>query len=169
MKCNLCHMHLEFRKADQKDAAMISSLARKIWNEHYLSIISQGQIDYMLQDRYSVEAILRSMKQGEKYFLAYLDDQPVAYAAVESKEAYLFLSKFYVNVSKHRMGIGEKFLQHLLSQMNSAKPMKLQVNRCNIKAVNFYFKMGFIIEKAADFDIGGGFFMNDFVMVRKGN
>jgi len=27
--------------------------------------------------------------------------------------------------------------------------------------------MGFIIESVGDFDIGGGYFMNDFVMVRK--
>jgi hypothetical protein len=25
--------------------------------------------------------------------------------------------------------------------------------------------MGFVIEQVADFDIGGGYFMNDFVMV----
>jgi len=45
--------------------------------------------------------------------------------------------------------------------------LRLQVNRQNYKAVNFYFKMGFIIESVGDFDIGGGYFMNDFVMVRK--
>ena len=39
------------------------------------------------------------------------------------------------------------------------------VNRMNYKAVNFYFKSGFTIEKVADFDIGDGYFMNDFVMI----
>ena len=33
------------------------------------------------------------------------------------------------------------------------------------RIVNFYFKNGFVIEKAEDFDIGNNYFMNDFVMV----
>ena len=43
--------------------------------------------------------------------------------------------------------------------------IRLQVNRMNYKAINFYFKHGFVIEKVADFDIGDGYFMNDFVMI----
>ena len=43
--------------------------------------------------------------------------------------------------------------------------IRLQVNRQNFKAINFYFKAGFKIEKVADFDIGDGYFMNDFIMI----
>jgi hypothetical protein len=39
------------------------------------------------------------------------------------------------------------------------------VNRQNYKAINFYFKLGFKIQTVADFDIGNGYVMNDFVMV----
>jgi ribosomal protein S18 acetylase RimI-like enzyme len=45
--------------------------------------------------------------------------------------------------------------------------MRLQVNRQNYTAINFYFKLGFTIERVADFDIGHGFFMNDFVMLKQ--
>jgi len=37
------------------------------------------------------------------------------------------------------------------------------VNRYN-KAKDFYEKAGFIIKETADIEIGGGFFMNDYVM-----
>jgi ribosomal protein S18 acetylase RimI-like enzyme len=47
--------------------------------------------------------------------------------------------------------------------------MRLQVNRKNVKAINFYFKNGFVIEDAKDFDIGSGYFMKDFVMIKKFN
>jgi hypothetical protein len=43
----------------------------------------------------------------------------------------------------------------------------LTVNRKNYKAINFYFKNGFTIKEIADFDIGNGFFMNDFIMIKK--
>jgi hypothetical protein len=34
----------------------------------------------------------------------------------------------------------------------------------NYKAINFYFKNGFVIESLLDLNIGEGFQMNDFVM-----
>jgi RimJ/RimL family protein N-acetyltransferase len=47
--------------------------------------------------------------------------------------------------------------------------IKLTVNRQNFKSINFYFKNGFKIEKVEDFDIGNGYWMNDFIMVKKNN
>jgi GNAT superfamily N-acetyltransferase len=107
------------------------------------------------------------MISGEKYFLAYAEEEPVGYASIEGKEGFYYLHKFYLDVSKHRSGIGRQFFDFLLTQVNSSKPIKLQVNRANYKAINFYFKVGFVIDAVGDFDIGGGYFMNDFVMVRK--
>ena len=42
----------------------------------------------------------------------------------------------------------------------------LQVNRNNA-AVGFYKKMGFIIDREEDVEIGNGFYMNDYFMVKK--
>jgi ribosomal protein S18 acetylase RimI-like enzyme len=41
--------------------------------------------------------------------------------------------------------------------------LTLQVNRFN-KAVSFYRNLGFKIIDEQDFDIGNGYFMNDYVM-----
>jgi ribosomal protein S18 acetylase RimI-like enzyme len=48
----------------------------------------------------------------------------------------------------------------------NAKALQLQVNRFN-KAKEFYEKLGFTVIKTADFDIGNGYFMNDYVMEKK--
>lgn len=122
----------------------------------------------MLSNRYSAKAVEEGMNNGEKFFLCYADDEPVAYASLEWKETFYYLHKFYLDVSKHRSGIGKQFFDYLCTQMGTTKTIRLQVNRQNFKAVNFYFKMGFSIETVGDFDIGGGYFMNDFVMIRKG-
>ena len=45
----------------------------------------------------------------------------------------------------------------------NAKALQLQVNRYN-KARNFYENLGFTVLYKADFDIGNGYFMNDYVM-----
>lgn len=162
-------MPVTFKPATENDSALISSLARKIWHEHYPGIISVEQIDYMLTNRYSPEVITQQIKAGEKYFLAYSDNELVAYASFELKGDHYYLHKFYVDVSKHRAGIGYQFFSYLLQQMDSSKPIRLQVNRQNYKAINFYFKQGFIIENVGDFNIGGDYYMNDFVMKRMPN
>lgn len=159
-------MHLSFRKANAEDIPLINELAQKIWREHYPAIISMKQIEFMLLNRYSTKAIEEGMKYGEKYFLAYSGDEAVGYASIEWKGEFYYLHKFYIDVSKHRSGIGKRFFDYLLSQIDASKPIILQVNRTNNKAINFYFKVGFIIETVDDFDIGGGYFMNDFVMRR---
>ena len=157
-------MNLSFRKATEADIPLINQLAQKIWREHYPAIISFEQIEFMLLNRYSMRSIEEGMKQGENYFLAYNGSEAVAYASIEWKDNFYYLHKFYLDVSKHRSGIGKLFFDYLLSQIDATKSIKLQVNRTNYKAINFYFKVGFIIETVGDFDIGGGYFMNDFVM-----
>jgi hypothetical protein len=52
------------------------------------------------------------------------------------------------------------------SKKNKNYKLKLTVNRKNFKAINFYFKNGYIIESVEDFDIGESYLMNDFVMVK---
>ena len=160
-------MNTSFCLATFEDIPLIYSLAQKIWREHYPAVITTEQIEFMLFNRYSKRVIEEGILNGERYFLAYAEDEPLGYASIENQEDFYYLHKFYIDVSKHRNGIGKQFFDFLLLQTDSSKPIKLQVNRTNYKAINFYFKVGFIIQSVGDFDIGGGYFMNDFVMVRK--
>jgi len=160
-------MPATFKPATEKDIATIELLAHKIWHQHYPGIITVEQINFMLSTRYSAKVITEQMLAGEKFFIACLNGEAVAYASVELKDGYYYLHKFYVDVARHRHGLGQQFFDYLLGQIDKSKPIRLQVNRQNYKAINFYFKMGFTIEKVGDFDIGGGFYMNDFVMKRE--
>jgi ribosomal protein S18 acetylase RimI-like enzyme len=51
--------------------------------------------------------------------------------------------------------------------IRNPKTIRLTVNRQNYKSINFYFKNGFKIERVEDFDIGSGFWMNDFIMIKQ--
>ena len=44
--------------------------------------------------------------------------------------------------------------------------LMLQVNKQNIKAISFYRKAGFSVREEAVFDIGNGFVMDDYVMIK---
>jgi GNAT superfamily N-acetyltransferase len=160
-------MNLTFKKATPNDIPLIDQLAHKIWKEHYPSIITVDQIDYMLNKMYSPEAIQQQMNEGQQFTLVYDNDEPVGYASTSAKDGKnYFLHKFYVDTSKHRKGIGGVLYEHLITGLKP-QSIELTVNRKNFKAINFYFKKGFTIDHVADFDIGNGYFMNDLVMIRK--
>lgn len=159
-------MNLNYKKAVANDISVIAGLADRIWRKHYPDIITVEQIEYMLKNMYSPATLLQQMNEGHKYTLAYEGEKPLGYSSISTKDnKNYFLHKFYVE--DQRKGIGSQLFDYILKQLNTAKTIELTVNRKNYKAINFYFKKGFIIKEVADFDIGNGFFMNDFVMVKK--
>ena len=163
-------MEMTYRLATEKDIPLIAQLAHKIWKAHYPAIIGMEQVNYMLNKMYTEESLLQQMKEGQKFTLAYLGDQPIGYISFSSKDQREFmLHKFYIDTSLHGKNIGTKMFNYMLEQLQNAEKIRLTVNRQNFKAINFYFKNGFVIEEVADFDIGDGYFMNDFVMVKKVN
>jgi diamine N-acetyltransferase len=160
---------IELIPATVNDVQLISRLAGQIWNDHYIPIIGKTQVDYMLNKMYSHETLKTHINVGpQKFFIIFYLDNPIGFIAFELKEENEgFLNKFYILEGEQNKGIGKKSFELLLKQFPSVKTIRLQVNRENIKPINFYFKLGFTIEKAQDFDIGDGFFMNDFVMIYK--
>ncbi|MEO6901926.1 MAG: GNAT family N-acetyltransferase [Bacteroidia bacterium] len=161
-------MKLNFRKATVEDAALIAELADSIWKEHYISIITMDQIDYMLNKMYSKESIAQQMNEDQGYTLVMDEEQAIGYVSLSTKDKkHYFLHKFYICTNKQTKGIGTEVMEYCLKINPSAESIELTVNRKNYKAINFYFKNGFFINRLEDFDIGNGYFMNDFVMIKK--
>lgn len=141
-------------------------MADEIWRDHYPEIIGMEQVEYMLGRFYSREGMLQQMRDGQQFYRVMLDGQPKGFLAIEARgEGNYFLNKLYIDTREQGRGLGQAIWQNLLSLLSDLREMRLQVNRQNYKAINFYFKVGFVIERVADFDIGDGYFMNDFVML----
>ena len=161
-------LKINIRKATHDDADVIHQLAEKIWNKHYLSIITQEQINYMLDKMYSPVSLKKQMDEQHNFSLAYINEQPVGYISVNETTSHnYFLNKLYVDTHVQRTGIGSALYDHVINDLHHIENMRLQVNRKNYRAINFYFKKGFMIEEVKDFDIGNNYFMNDFIMVKK--
>jgi hypothetical protein len=75
-----------------------------------------------------------------------------------------FLNKFYIDQTLSAKGMGSRAFHLLMDKLQPSK-VTLTVNRKNYKSINFYFKNDFMIHEVKDFDIGNGYFMEDFVMV----
>lgn len=151
--------------AGTADIPLIAALATRIWNQHYPPIIGQKQVDYMLQRMYSTESLSGQMlQQQHRFYLVRLAGSEAGFISVYPEtEGNWFISKFYIDQNLAGKGIGSAVFEELKS-LTGATCIRLTVNRQNVKAINFYFKLGFMIERVADFDIGEGYVMNDFVM-----
>lgn len=161
-------MGLTFKKATSNDIPVIQELVDRIWKKHYLPIIGEKQVDYMLAKNYTTESVQKQMKEGQEYTLVYDDENPIGYISLRMKDKNnYFLHKFYIDGNQRSKGIGTEILNHMLGTIPENATIELTVNRQNYKSINFYFKNGFVIKEVADFDIGDGYFMNDFVMIRK--
>lgn len=159
-------MDIKLIPAITRDIKTISALAKIVWNQHYPAIISQAQINYMLERMYSDESLLEQMeKKNHLFFLVQEENSTIGFISVHTEgENNWFLNKFYINQEVAAKGIGARAFEELKKTIQPSK-ITLTVNRQNFKSINFYFKNGFKIEQVADFDIGNGYVMNDFVMV----
>jgi diamine N-acetyltransferase len=162
-------MKLELREASIEDVTKIIELAQSVWWKHYPDIIGEEQVRFMLNKMYSHEALENHiLNKTQLFYLINNEQESCGFLAIEKKtETELFLQKFYILQSTQNKGIGARAFDALLALYPQIEIIRLQVNRQNIKPINFYFKIGFKIEKSADFDIGDGYFMNDFVMIKK--
>ena len=143
-------------------------LAAEIWNEHFPPIIGQSQVDYMVERFQSTHAIAEQIRDGVDYRLAFLADRPTAYTALipDTQAGRLMISKLYVKRAARGKGLGQTMLDFALDQAVrwNCATVWLTVNRYNRSAIDWYLRRGFDIVGEQDQPIGGGFFMNDYVM-----
>jgi ribosomal protein S18 acetylase RimI-like enzyme len=163
-------MKLEIKKAGPADITLIRQLCFSIWPQTYASIISQEQIDYMLELMYSEAALLKQMtEEANQFIIVYDNNIPVGFASYGEVESTTWkLHKIYILPTQQGKGTGKFVIDYIISTIGlmGATSLQLQVNRHN-NAKTFYERIGFSILKTADFDIGNGYFMNDYVMEKK--
>jgi len=160
------------RLAEKEELPRIGEIAEPIWREHYTPIIGNEQVEYMLQNIYSNDALIKQKLEGQDFYFIEKNKEEIGFIAVSKKIAgQWFLHKFYLAPEHQNKHLGEEVLKELSafiveSDDSDTIEIRLTVNRINYKSINFYFKHGFKIESVADFDIGSGYFMNDFVLIK---
>ena len=165
-------------RATLSDRAFIRSVSERTWPSTYGHIISQEQIDFMLDWMYSDASLEKQMNTGCEFYIASKQNEngdldAFGFCSVspeeekdklESSKAYK-LNKLYVLPAAQGTGAGKALLNKSIEVAKAAgsSSLFLQVNKQNT-AYTFYLKKGFITELAFKFDIGNGFYMDDYVM-----
>lgn len=159
---------VQMARVTADDAAAISALAGVIWRLHYKDIISAAQIEYMLQQRYDPALIREQLARGVAWDKLLIDGHIVSYASYFAAGGEMKLDKLYVHPDYQRRGYGGLLIARALGAARSAgcRTLLLAVNKANAKAIAAYLKYGFRIREAIVQEIGGGFVMDDYIMVR---
>jgi ribosomal protein S18 acetylase RimI-like enzyme len=156
--------------ATGNDLEAIQSLATRIWNDHYPGIITQQQIDYMLDQDYKPKKLQQDLDNHVCIDRLMIKEELVGFSAYGPTETprEIKLHKLYLDQSLHGQGFGSVLLEHCENQAKSMGYNKiiLQVNKENHKAIKAYERNGYYQQQAVVVDIGKGYVMDDYIMAK---
>lgn len=162
-------IHLE--KINKNQLQIVKDLAYVIWPSAYGEILSSEQLNYMLDNFYSIESLENQMDAGQIFELLLEDKNVVGYLGYEfncKETGLLKIHKIYLSPETQGKGFGKFMIDEVvkIAKNYHQKGVFLNVNKYN-KAQFFYEKLGFTITKEEVIDIGNNYIMDDYQMELK--
>lgn len=157
------------RPAVESEFPLLEKLARQIWPGTYGKILTTGQIDYMIKMMYALPVLQKEHLEGVSFDLIVDKTEPIgfiSYGPYKLEPPTMKLHKLYLDFNYHGRGIGSMALQHVIAAAKQAnyRWLRLNVNKNNAAALRAYKRNGFYQADSVKVDIGGGYFMDDYVM-----
>lgn len=161
-------MELNFIKVISKeDIKSLAEIANEVWHQHFASILTLDQIDYMVDKFQSEHAMAEQIKTaGYEYYFLQWDGKFIGYTGFREDNDKLFLSKLYILKDFRGNGFASNtfnFLQSICKE-RGLHAIWLTVNRYNDHTIEVYKKKGFKILRTQIADIGNGYVMDDYIM-----
>jgi GNAT superfamily N-acetyltransferase len=105
----ICH-------ATEADIPLLRTLCFQVWPQTYAGIITQAQIDYMLEMMYSPASLQQQMHSGANFLICYDDTQPCGFASYQDHTNGKFkLDKIYVLPSQQGKGAGRYIIDYIVN------------------------------------------------------
>jgi GNAT superfamily N-acetyltransferase len=160
---------ITIKEASIADLNTIQEIAYKSWPDTYGEILSQEQIDFMLNLWYSSDVLIDNLTNKGHFFLLAFDGA-ICLGFASYEHNYLNknitrLHKIYLLPEAQGKGAGKLLIDTIenLAKENHSVAISLNVNKFN-KAFTFYQKIGFEIVDEYDTEIGNGYLMEDYIM-----
>ena len=158
---------IEFAIVKSSDIKEFAKLTSEIWHEYWTCILSDEQIDYMVDKFQSENAIINQINnENYTYFYIMYNSEIAGYIGLSSKKDWLFLSKLYLKKEYRHKGIGTKAFDFIkqFALKNGYNKIRLTVNKYNKNTINVYNKWNFKTVESIVTDIGNNFVMDDYIM-----
>ncbi|MBR6044864.1 MAG: GNAT family N-acetyltransferase [Ruminococcus sp.] len=144
-----------------------AELAAEIWREHFLSIITPEQIEFMLEQFQSFEAMKRQIQSEDYEYYGFFADgvQQGYFAVADHGDGTLFLSKLYLRKEVRGRGYASQMFEEVkrIGHSRGLSSVWLTVNRHNDGSIAVYRHWGMEVIRDQVTDIGDGFVMDDHV------
>jgi ribosomal protein S18 acetylase RimI-like enzyme len=159
---------MKIRAVKREELSIVRELAHAIWPDTFKAILSNEQIQYMLNWMYNLNYLENQLDQGHHFYVAELESNPVGFIGIEPnhpEKGLTKIHKIYILPNQQGLGIGKKLIEFVKKSaiQSEMDGLLLNVNRFN-KAVDFYKAIGFNIIFEENIDIGNGYLMEDYVM-----
>lgn len=154
--------------ATQNQLPIIKDLAYTIWPDAYGEILSNEQLNYMLELIYNIDSLQQQLENKHVFLLVEDENQFIGFASYElnyENSNKTKIQKIYILPTIQGNGIGRKVIDYIKDTAikNKNLSLVLNVNRFN-KAKDFYIKYGFQVVKEIKIDIGNDYIMDDYIM-----
>lgn len=159
-------MSMRFSPFQKQDYPELSALTKEIWQDAYAEILSQNQIDYMLDRMYALSTIEKQIDDLEIWEMVRNEkEELIGYLHFYPKNGMAFLSKIYLSKKYWNKNISTLLMKRVIdfAKQNHLHSIQLTVNKFNIRAQRFYEKMNFQRREEKVFDIGNGYVMDDYI------
>ena len=149
---------------DREGIAEMSAVASAIVREHYDPILGVEQNDYMLEKFQSPGAIAEQLDHGYEYYFVGDKSRRLGFAAFYPRGDAMYLSKLYLYKEERGKGYSRLILDFVRDKAAQAglSAVELNVNRFN-PSIAVYEHLGMRRVRAEKNDIGGGWYMDDYV------
>lgn len=153
--------------AEQSDIRSISNMAHIIWPVTYGEILSQDQIDFMLEKSYTVEGLAESMVDGQFFYVLKEEGVAQGFVALRTLEDRVRIEKLYLMPNVQGKGFGKALIDFASekTRLKGKGILELNVNRNN-PAYHFYLKQGFEVIETIDIPYYD-YVLNDYVMQKE--
>lgn len=159
-------MNLTMQPVSDAQIETLAALADEIWHEFFPSILTEGQINYMVEKFQSAPAMRDQIaNNGYRYYFVMLDGETIGYIGIQPEDELLFLSKLYLKKEYRGHGYGRQMIDFVVQQARELgkSGVYLTVNRFNDGSVGVYRATGFEMVRTQATDIGSGYIMDDYV------
>ena len=163
---------ISIEKNTDNDFVIIREIANEVWPIAYGTILSETQLDFMMEMMYSIDSLqLQANSKNHQFILAKENGVTLGFASFElsfGETKKTKIHKIYILSIHQGKGIGKKLIDYIETEAKNhhQEALLLNVNKYNI-AQGFYIKLGFSIDCEKVIDIGNGYVMDDYVMEKE--
>ena len=145
----------------EEEKSGLFDFMRPIWEETY-AFLPKEQVTLLLEKYFSPAGLARYGELGYEYFRI-SDGEHWGVLVIREREDEVYLDKLYFPPSARGRGLAAAAFEFLAKR---GKPILLNVNQKNLRAIRCYEKNGFCRVAEERIDLGHGLVNVDFVYRR---